>query len=61
MKRDLGQVDWMPLLGVLVQMAALGLCSWAMTAAKNRGRELPGGTGPASVTPRSQTAPPEAT
>jgi hypothetical protein len=47
MKRDLGSVNWMPVLGVLVQMAALGLCSWAMTSARNRGRELPGGKDPA--------------
>ena len=37
---------WVAVLGVVVQLAALGLCSWAMEEA--RGRRLPGGKGPAA-------------
>ncbi len=46
MKRESGSPAWMPLLGVVVQMAALGLLSWAMDSARRKGRELPGGTTP---------------
>jgi hypothetical protein len=57
MKRELSSMNWAPLLGVLVQMAALGLCSWAMTSARNRGRELPGGKDPAPVVTGAPTEP----
>lgn len=46
MKRETGSATWMPLLSVVVQMAALGLLSWAMDSARRKGRELPGGTTP---------------
>jgi hypothetical protein len=48
----------MPLLGVVVQMAALGLLSWAMDSARRKGRELPGGTTP-PVTPAPPVPPVE--
>ncbi len=39
---------WVSILSLILPIAALGLCSWAMEGAKNRGRELPGGkSGPA--------------
>ena len=57
MKRGPGNSAWYPLLGVIVQMAALGLCSWAMASARNRGRELSGGTSPAAP-PTPPGAPP---
>jgi hypothetical protein len=38
---------WVAILGIILPIAALGLCSWAMESAKNRGRELPGGKDPA--------------
>jgi len=38
---------WVAILGIVLPIAALGLCSWAMESAKNRGRELPGGKEPA--------------
>ncbi|HXW76244.1 MAG TPA: hypothetical protein VEJ20_02420 [Candidatus Eremiobacteraceae bacterium] len=34
---------WVALLGIVVQLSALGLCAWAMQSTLNRGRELPGG------------------
>ena len=34
---------WVAVLALILPIAALGLCSWAMESAKNRGRELPGG------------------
>jgi hypothetical protein len=37
---------WLALMKVVLPLAALGLCSWAMDAARNRGRELPGGKEP---------------
>ena len=46
---------WFPLFGNVVILAALGLCTWAMTQARNKGRELPGGT-----TPPAPPAPPAA-
>jgi hypothetical protein len=51
MKPNPGNAKWSPLFAVIIQMAALGLCSWAMSAARNRGRELPGGTTPPAATP----------
>jgi hypothetical protein len=33
---------WVSILSLILPIAALGLCSWAMESAKNRGRELPG-------------------
>jgi hypothetical protein len=38
---------WVAVLGMILPIAALGLCSWAMESAKKRGRELPGGKEPA--------------
>jgi hypothetical protein len=46
---------WFPLFGNVLILAALGLCTWAMTQARNKGRELPGGT-----TPAPDSAPPAA-
>ncbi len=46
MKRSPTNPVWVSLVGIVVQMAALGLCSWAMESARNRGRELPGSTAP---------------
>jgi hypothetical protein len=52
MKRSPGTSSaWIPLLGIVVQMAALGLCSWAMASARNRGRELPAPPPAATVPP----------
>jgi hypothetical protein len=43
---------WVSLLSVVLPVAALGLCSWAMDQARKRGRELPGGTNtPSSLGP----------
>ncbi len=42
---------WVTILGMVLPIAALGLCSWAMESAKNRGRELPGGKDPAAPAP----------
>ncbi len=52
MKRRPSKVTaWLPVFQTVIELAALGLCTWAMTAARNRGRELPGGTTPPSVPP----------
>jgi hypothetical protein len=52
MKRSPSKVTaWLPVFQTVIELAALGLCTWAMTAARNRGRELPGGTTPPSVPP----------
>jgi hypothetical protein len=48
---------WFPLFGNVLILAALGLCTWAMTQARNKGRELPGGTTP-PVAPPPDTARP---
>jgi len=37
---------WVSVLSLVLPIAALGLCSWAMDSARNRGRELPGGKEP---------------
>jgi hypothetical protein len=46
---------WFPLFGNIVILAALGLCTWAMTQARTKGRELPGGTTPPTPTPPPAT------
>ena len=38
---------WVAVLKMVLPLAALRLCYWAMDAARNRGRELPGGKEPA--------------
>jgi hypothetical protein len=48
---------WVAVLKVVLPLAALSLCSWAMDAARNRGRELPGGKEPPPVTPGATAAP----
>ena len=45
---------WVAVLGVLVQLAALGLCSWAMDESIQRGRRLRGTT-PGAIPPPSST------
>ena len=55
---DPGNTAWVPLLGVIVQMAALALCSWAMSSARTRGRQLAGGTLPAPPVPPAAAPPP---
>ena len=40
-----------PLFQKVLILAALGLCTWAMSQAKNKGRELPGGTTPPPAGP----------
>ncbi len=57
MKREPGSPTWMPLLGAIVQMAALGLLSWAMDSARRKGRELPGGKTPAPAAPMPPVEP----
>jgi hypothetical protein len=42
---------WFPVFEKVVILAALGLASWAMTQARNKGRELPGGTTPPPPAP----------
>ena len=42
---------WVSILGMILPIAALGLVSWAMDSAKNKGRELPGGKDPAPTAP----------
>ena len=36
--------SWFPILKIVVELSALGLCTWAMTVERNRGRVLTGGT-----------------
>jgi hypothetical protein len=38
--------SWFPVFKIVIELAALGLCSWAMSAERNRGRVLTGGTTP---------------
>jgi hypothetical protein len=47
---------WVAVLKMVLPLAALGLCSWAMDSARNRGRELPGGKEP----PQPDASPPPA-
>jgi hypothetical protein len=42
---------WVAVLKMVLPLAALGLCSWAMDSARNRGRELPGGKEPPPSAP----------
>ncbi len=53
---------WVSILGMILPIAALGLVSWAMESAKNKGRQLPGGKDPAPPPPPVWTpeAPPAA-
>ena len=46
---------WVSVLKIVLPLAALGLCSWAMDSARNRGRELPGGKEP-TASERSRPA-----
>jgi len=50
--------SWFPIFKIVIELAALGLCSWAMSAERNRGRVLTGGTTPPAV---PDIAPPAAT
>jgi hypothetical protein len=47
---------WVSILGMILPIAALGLVSWAMESAKNKGRELPGGKDPAPSAPSAPAA-----
>ncbi len=51
---------WVSILGMILPIAALGLVSWAMESAKNKGRELPGGKDPAPSAPAAPSWTPEA-
>jgi hypothetical protein len=43
--------SWIPIFKIVIELAALGLCSWAMSVERNRGRVLTGGTTPPAVPP----------
>jgi hypothetical protein len=38
---------WIKVLEIALPLSALWLCNWAMESARDRGRQLPGGKGPA--------------
>jgi len=45
MKRDpAANSGWFPVLKIVIELAALGLATWAMTVERNPGRVLTGGT-----------------
>jgi len=43
--------SWFPIFQIVIELAALGLCSWAMAQDRNRGRVLTGGTTPPAPMP----------
>jgi hypothetical protein len=47
--------SWFPVLKIVIELAALGLATWAMTAERNRGRVLTGGTTPPDTVPPAAT------
>jgi hypothetical protein len=56
MKRDpAANSGWFPVLKIVIELAALGLATWAMTAERNRGRVLTGGTTPPDAAPPAAT------
>ncbi len=48
---------WVSVLSLVLPIAALGLCTWAMDSARNRGRELPGGKEPPAPSEPAGAAP----
>ena len=52
MKRSPGaDASWFPIFKIVVELAALGLCTWAMTAERKRGRVLTGSVKPPEPAP----------